>query len=47
MIHSHLDMKKWGKEQVGYFSRYMDSFPTDSVEHKMLDRGLKELKKIL
>ena len=43
MIHSDVEMKKWKKEQLKYFEKYMKSFPKDSKEHNLLKKGIKDL----
>ncbi len=43
MIHSEIEMKKWKREQVKYFKKYMKSFPSGSKEHDLLMKGIEDL----
>lgn len=43
MIHSEIEMRKWKREQVKYFKKYMKSFPAGSKEHDLLKKGIEDL----
>jgi len=47
MIHTELDMKRWKKEQLDYFKRYMGSFEKESSMYRTLERGISELEKTM
>jgi len=43
MLHSEHDMKKWKKEQINYFKKYLGAFREGTKEFSLLKKGIEEL----
>jgi hypothetical protein len=43
MVHSSEDMKKWKREQINYFKKYLTTFREGTKEYNIIRRGISEL----